>query len=76
MPLTSVTERCAPCPLYERRVIRYSGEVPLTVTTEEYAAGVTGEGVAWDMGLVSVAPGARRLAVLAATDTDRSWCGA
>ncbi|MER6112802.1 DUF6183 family protein [Streptomyces hirsutus] len=32
--------------------------------------------MAWDMGLVSVAPGARRLAVLAATDTDRSWCGA
>lgn len=28
------------------------------------------ERVAWDIGLVSVAPGARRLAVLAATDTD------
>lgn len=28
------------------------------------------ECVAWDIGLVSVAPGARRLAVLAATDTD------
>ncbi|MFJ8545948.1 DUF6183 family protein [Streptomyces sp. NPDC093586] len=28
------------------------------------------ERVAWDIGLVSVAPGARRMAVLAATDTD------
>ncbi|MFE0403860.1 DUF6183 family protein [Streptomyces nigra] len=28
------------------------------------------EGGAWDIGLVSVAPGARRIAVLAATDTD------
>ncbi|MFF4795620.1 DUF6183 family protein [Streptomyces sp. NPDC001276] len=28
------------------------------------------ERVAWDIGLVSVAPGARRIAVLAATDTD------
>ncbi|MYT69755.1 MULTISPECIES: DUF6183 family protein [unclassified Streptomyces] len=28
------------------------------------------EGVAWDIGLVSVAAGARRIAVLAATDTD------
>ncbi|MFE0357787.1 DUF6183 family protein [Streptomyces nigra] len=28
------------------------------------------ESVAWDIGLVSVAPGARRIAVLAATDTD------
>nr|CAI78142.1 conserved hypothetical protein [Streptomyces ambofaciens ATCC 23877]CAJ89200.1 conserved hypothetical protein [Streptomyces ambofaciens ATCC 23877] len=28
------------------------------------------ERVTWDIGLVSVTPGARRLAVLAATDTD------
>ncbi|MFC7908520.1 DUF6183 family protein [Streptomyces nigra] len=26
--------------------------------------------MAWDIGVVSVAPGARRIAVLAATDTD------
>ncbi|MFF9624843.1 DUF6183 family protein [Streptomyces griseosporeus] len=28
------------------------------------------DGVAWEVGLVSVAPGARRMAVLAATNTD------